>query len=127
MATGALLYSLAGEWETGMTILENTLPLIPSYPGWFHHLTCQYHMRQMDYEIVINKAGRFTEGDVLWYYIYTASALGLLGNIIEGKAYWDELLRQCPAINHSERIFLASYVKETELVDLILSGLAAVK
>ncbi|MBI9106552.1 MAG: hypothetical protein JEZ04_07370 [Spirochaetales bacterium] len=127
MATGALLYSLSGGWETGITILENTLPLIPSYPGWFHHLTCQYHLRQMDYEIVISKAGRFTEGDVLWYYIYTAAALGLLGNIIEGKAYWEELLRQCPAFKKGVRNFLSNYVKETQLLELILSGLTAVK
>ncbi len=123
MATGALLYSLGGGWETGRTILENTLSLIPDYPGWFNHLTCQYHLRQMDYEEVIDKARRFNQGDVLWYFIYTAAALGLLGNIAEARAYRDELVRQCPAINKGVRFFLTNYVKETELVELILSGL----
>lgn len=125
MATGALLYSLSGNWETGKAVLDNTLPLFPSYPGWFHHLTCQYHLRQMDYEVVADKAERFTQGDVLWYYIYTSSALGLLGDITEGRVYLDELLRQCPALKTGLRNFLSNYVKETELIELILSGLSA--
>jgi|GEM_PF-4086065 len=126
MATGAVLYSLAGGWDSGKPILENTLSLMPSYPGWFHHVTCQYHLRQMDYEIVIDKAERFNQGDVLWYYIYTAAALGLLGNIPEGRVYYEELLRQCPAIKYGLRNFLSNYVKETELADLIISGLETV-
>ena len=126
MATGAVLYSLAGGWETGREILESTLPLIPSYPGWFHHLECQYHLRQMDYEVVIQKAERFTQGDILWHYIYTAASLGLLGNLSDGRVYLGELVRQCPAIRHSMQLFLNNYVKETELVELILSGLESV-
>ena len=126
MATGALLYSLGGGWETGMTVLENTLPLIPSPPGWFHHLTCQYHLRQMDYEIVLEKAGCFSQADVLWQYVYSATACGLLGHIIEGRGYWEELIRQCPAICEGIHLFLNNYVKEPELVELILSGLEAV-
>ena len=126
MATGALLYSLSGGWDSGMTVLDNTLPLIPSYPGWFHHLTCQYHIRQMDYEIAIEKAGRFTQGDILWYYTYTAAAFALLGNIVEGRAYYDELSRQCPAIRKGMRNFLSNYVKDSELLELLLAGLKRV-
>ncbi len=123
MATGALLYSLSGGWESGMTILDTTLPLLPSYPGWFHHLTCQYHLRQMDYEIVIEKAGRFSQGDVLWHYLYTAAALSLLGNTAEGLIYWSELIKQCPAIKTGIHNFLGNYVKEEKLIELIISGL----
>lgn len=123
MTTGALLYALGGGWDVGKAILEDTLELIPNYPGWFHHLDCQYSLRQMDYERVLELAKSFGKGDILWYYLYSAAALSLLGLLEEGRAYWEALVTQCPDSKRCMPNFLSNYVKDRELKELILSAL----
>jgi adenylate cyclase len=123
MATGALLYGISGGWETGKAILDDCMPLITNHPGWFHHLHCQYHLRLMDYEEVMEKARLFGQGDILWYYLYTAAAMGLLGRKEEGAVFLKEFFRQCPGARKGLKNFLTSYVAVPELQDLIISGL----
>jgi len=123
MATGALLYGISGGWETGKAILDDCMPLITHHPGWFHHLHCQYFLRQMDYEEVMEKARLFGQGDILWYYIYSSAALGLLGRKEEGDVFLKEFFRQCPGAKRGVKNFLSSYVGVPELLDLVISGL----
>ncbi|MCF7929459.1 MAG: hypothetical protein K9L68_11875 [Spirochaetales bacterium] len=119
----AWLTALCGDWEKGLSMLNRYRSRLPFAPGWFSRADCQYYLRQMDYEVVLEKARDFSFPHNPWYHLYSAAALGLMENREEARNHYTNLLALEPRFPRIYLDFLSTYILQEEILNLVLAGL----
>lgn len=123
MANLAWLTALSGDWIKGLAFLNRYRSRLPYAPGWFSRADCQYYLRQMDYEVVLEKARDFSFPHNPWYHIYCAAAFGLMEKTEEARTHFINLLALEPRFPRVYAEFLGTYIREEEIYSLVIAGL----
>jgi len=123
MAYLAWLTALSGDWVQGLALLNRYRSRLPYAPGWFSRADCQYYIRQMDYEVVLEKARDFSFPHNPWYHIYCAAAFGLMGKIDDAHTHYTNLLALEPRFPRVYAEFLGTYIPQEEIYSLVVAGL----
>ena len=69
---------------------------------------------------------KLTSPALFWNHVVTASSLGLLGNIEDGRKAAAELLKLKPDFAARGRILIRHYIKFEDIVERVIEGLNAV-
>jgi adenylate cyclase len=115
--------TLWGEWERGLSLLEQGIEGNPYYPRWFHLAPYTDYYRRGDYEEALAEALKFNYEELFWYPVMRAAALAQMGREREARTAIDELLRLVPDFATCGRELIGGYVKVDRVADAIIEGL----
>ena len=114
------LISLAGEFQRGLLLLEQSKQLNPYYPRWFHFAHYLYYYQQGDYESALVEAEKFALSDLFWTYLMQAAALVQLGRQTEAQEAYARLVQLQPDFSRRPRYYLDCFIICDELVQKFL-------
>jgi TolB-like protein len=123
VALAGWLMSLAGEWERGLSIMEEGLKLNPYHPSWFHVPKYLYYYKQGDYEKALTEILRVDMPQMPLLFLFRAAVLGQLGRIRDAQKEITEGLRMNPAIEGNVLLYIRGFVFINELEDHLCNGL----
>ena len=121
---GAFWLCLAGDFERGLTSINQSIKLNPYYPKWFHHAPFLFHLKRSDYVKALKEAERFNIPEFYWSYIDKTVAEGLSGNIEAARDNFNRLVELNPDFVQHPRYYVSSFVLEEDLLEKMLEGLA---
>ena len=115
--------ALAGEFEQGIEIINQTINLNPHYPSWFHLANYLYHYQQGEYELALQSAQKFGLSELFWSPLLYTAVYARLGNEQQASINWQKLLKLKPDfINNADR-YLSCYILPTQLREQIREDL----
>ena len=117
------LIALVGDWERGLSILEESKARNPFHPPWFHVAFFQYHFMRGEYEEALAAAESVKLPGLAWDPLIRAAALQRLGRSDEARRVIDELVDRHPDFAASAREYIGRFVFEPELVQEICDAL----
>jgi adenylate cyclase len=123
VGSAGFFMALAGAFEQGLILLEESMALNPHFPPWFRVAYYLDHYRRSEDEAALQQANAFALPDFFWSPLLRAAALGQLGRQDEACAAYHELLRLKPDFPARAREYVAFFVLVDELVDRLLEGL----
>ncbi len=118
------LMALVGDWDRGLSILEESKARNPFHPPWFNVAIFQYHFLRGEYDYALAAAERVKMPGLAWDPLIRAAALQRLGRTEEAKQVVTELVEQHPDFAPSAREYISRFVFEKELVTDIHDALA---
>ena len=120
------LMTLMGGWERGSTLIRKVMQLNPFYGKYAHFSLWVNCIRQKDYADAYQKILKFNSPELFLDHVAKASALGLLGNIEDGREAAAELLKLKPDFAERGRLLIRHYIKFDDIVERVIKGLNAV-
>ena len=120
------LLTLMGEWERGPALIEDVIRLNPYYAHYVHYATWLNHIRLKNYREAYQEALKLNRPAFFWDHLASAASLGLLGQIEEGHRSAAELLKRKPDFEERGRFLIQCYIKFEDIVEQVVTGLAAV-
>jgi tetratricopeptide (TPR) repeat protein len=123
MAMTGLLSAYAGEWESGMAMLEKAMALNPYHPGWYYFPLAFNHYRRRDYEPALEEALRVNMPGYHPNFIALAAIYGQLGREEEARAAAESLLQLFPDYGAHAREELGKWFFEADVLEHVLDGL----
>ena len=102
------------------------MQLNPFYGKYVHFSLWVNCIRQKDYADAYQEILKFNSSELFLDHVAKASALGLLGNIEDGREAAAELLKLKPDFAERERLLIRHYIKFDDIVERVIKGLNAV-
>jgi len=124
VGAGGVFMALAGEWERGLAIVEQSLALNPRHPGWFYLAHFQNYIRRGEYEKALIAARSLNMPATALAPMMNAIALAYLGRIPEARETLRELVRNHPRAAHDPRAILQEIVFSDAMLEQLMEGLA---
>ena len=121
-----LLMTVMGDWERGNDLIKKVMQLKQFYGNYVHYRLWVNCMRQKDYAGAYHETLRLNAPVFFWDKIVTASSLGLLGNIEDGRKAAAQLLKLKSDFAARGRILIGHYIKFEDIVEQVVEGLKAV-
>lgn len=123
MAFGGWLLALTGDWERGLSMLSEHLPLLSHYPGWFHHAPFLDFYRQGSYAQALREASQLRMPQFLWDPLDRAAALAQLGRDDEASCALRDAVELRPLLARDPRRYLDCFILQDDLLEHVLDGL----
>ena len=120
------LMMLMGDFERGPALIKKVIRLNPFYGNYVHFALWVNRLRQQDYVGAYQETLKLNSPALFWDHIATASSLGLLGNIKDGRKAAAEMLKLKPDFPARGRILIRHYIKFEDIVERVIEGLHAV-
>jgi adenylate cyclase len=120
------LMTLMGEFERGPALLKKVIQLNPFHGAYAHFGLWVNYLWQKDYAAAYHETLKLTSPALFLNHLATASSLGLLGNIEDGRKSAAELLKLKPDFAERGRIPIRHYIKFDDIVERVIEGLNAV-
>ena len=108
------LMALVGDWERGLSILNESRARNPFHPPWFHVAAFQHHFMRGEYEDALAAAEHVKMPGNAWDPLIRAVALQRLGRSEEAGRVVDELLVLLPEFPAIAREYIGRFVFEPE-------------
>lgn len=123
--SGAIGYILvmAGEFDRGRNLIDNTIAVNPCYPRWFHHAIWLDYYRQERYESSYRAAASAGPTLGFWHPVVCAASLGMLERKSQARAYLAEIRSLKPDFEPRARELLARVLKVEGLPEQVIAGL----
>ena len=119
------LMALVGDWERGLSILEESKARNPFYPPWFHLPIFEYHFMRGEYDEALAAAELFKLPGLAWDPLIRAAALQRLGRGDEAGRVVEGLVAAHPDFAASAHEYIGRFVFEQSLAEDIHSALVA--
>ncbi len=120
LALGACLF---GEWEIGLSLLDEVFDNNINIPEYFHGLRSTYHYKHRDYKQALEAARKYQMPNVYWAPFYRAICHAQLGEITEAKMEVQDLLAIRPDFKTRGRYLLGILIKDEALLEHMCEGL----
>ncbi len=117
------LMALVGDWERGLSILEESKARNPFHPSWFNVAIFQYHFMRADFDDALVAAERVKTPGLAWDPLMRAAALQRLGRTEEAERVVRELVKTHPDFAGSAREYIGKFVFEPDQVQEIYDAL----
>jgi TolB-like protein len=115
--------SLAGDWETGASMLSGALEMISHPPGWAFRATFLNLYRQRDYARALFEIKKYHATEHFTPSLLRAAALGQLGRLEEARMAATEVQRICPQFPELADRYFRSLSGFDSLSDHLKEGL----
>lgn len=123
VAMTGLLTAYAGDWETGLALLEKAMALNPYHPGWYYFPLAFDHYRNGNYEHALEEALKVNMPGYHPNHMTLAAVYGQLGRSREARAAVENLLQLFPGYGARARKELGKWFHEPDMLDHVLDGL----
>ncbi len=120
------LLALLGEWQRGVDLIEDVIQLNPFYTNTVHFALWLNCLRLETYAEAYKETMKLNRPGLFWDHLAKAATMGLLGRREEGRESASELLTLKPDFPERGRILIGHFIKFEELVERVITGLAAV-
>lgn len=117
------LMALVGDWERGLSIIDESRVRNPFHPTWFNVAPFQYHFGRGEFDDALRFAERVKLPGLIWDPLIRAASLAKLGRDDEAKDLIDEILKIDDHFPNYAKLYIGGYVFEEELVLSIYSTL----
>ncbi len=117
-----LLIAYSGDWDRGLSLVEEALPLNPHHPGWYRFGHFWKHYFDREYQEALAAARAINLPTYFYYHAALAAALGQLGRREEAQQPIHELLKAFPDYPALARAELGKWLGP-EPVEHFLEGL----
>jgi TolB-like protein len=119
----AIFYSLFGEWEKGMELMDRILENNLEVPLYLYGVTSIYYYKDFNYEAALAEAGHYQVPQSFWGPMLRVAALGQLDRIKEAGKHISDLITMRPDFNEKATYLLSRYIKEDSIVEHLKEGL----
>jgi tetratricopeptide (TPR) repeat protein len=119
----AVWLGVASRFERALPLLDKSIELNPSYPGFFHFLPFLHAFSERDYERALQSAQRFNLPAWFWDPLVRAATLGRLGRETEAAAAYQQLVSLRPDFPERPRRYIECLIHAEDDVQHILDGL----
>ncbi len=123
LAHMGLLTAYCGEWERGVELVRRAIDLNPHHPGWYHFVTCHYHLHKGEYQEALAEAQRINMPGLYGTHVALGAAHSKLGNEEEARKAVEELLRLYPEFAEKGRRELEKWYGPGGMTQLLLAAL----
>ena len=118
--------AMAGEWETGIEMIEKSMQLNPHFPSWIHFVTFMYQYHLGDFQKAREAAQQFIAPGLFWHPLIHAAVLAQLGMLDEAGNSLQELLQLKQDFPVRGREVMKRLIYLDENVDMLWEGLIKV-
>jgi TolB-like protein/Flp pilus assembly protein TadD len=123
VAMTGLLTAYAGEWESGLAMLEKAMALNPYHPGWYYFPLAFNHYRNGDYERALDEAKKVNMPGYHPSHMALAAIHGQLGRTEEARVAVENLLELFPDYGARAREELRKWFRTSDLLEHLVDGL----
>lgn len=123
VAMTGLLTAYAGEWKTGLALLEKAMALDPYHPGWYYFPLAFEHYRNGNYERALEEARKVNMPGYYPTHMTLAAIYGQLGRTKEALVSIENLLQLFPGYGPRAWEELGKWFIKPDMVKHVVEGL----
>jgi urea ABC transporter urea binding protein len=124
VATAGMFLALIGEWQEGLSIIDQVFARYPDAPGFFHLAHCAYHFFENgDPEEAHRRAELLDSPDLPWSPLLRAVCFAVLGRRYEASRVIAELLAKFPEFPSKAKSYLSGFLYAESLVEAFVGAL----
>ena len=117
--------ALTGDYDTGLSLIEDSKSLNPLYPSWFHLPYLLKSFKQEDYGTALQEAHLFGMADYYWGPMLRAITYSFLDKQDHAQLEYIKATELNPYLAENPRHYISYFVKQTELVDQMIDRLSS--
>ncbi len=124
MAWAGNILTHVGEYERGTQLTARAMQINPAHPGWVHFSVFNRHFAAGNFEAALQAARRVNVPTFFWMHFAIASAAGHLGQLDEGRAAAEAMLRMQPAFADEANLreFITRWYWPEEMIESLIEG-----
>lgn len=115
--------ALTGDYDTGLTLIEESKNLNPLYPSWFHLPYLLQCFQQEDYGSALKEAHLFGMADYYWGPMLRAITYSFLNNRDHAQLEYRKAIELNPDLANRPEHYISYFVIQPDLVDLMVDRL----
>jgi TolB-like protein len=121
------LIALAGDFETGCSVIDEMEVLNPHQPGWMRMPAIVSSLASGDCQTALQEARRFRFPQLAWDPLLHAAAAALADRGSEAASASRQLAKLFPEVVDDPEAYVRAYIHDDAQVAIILKGLEAAK
>ena len=118
--------ALTGDYDTGLTLIEESKNLNPLYPSWFHLPYLLQCFQQEDYGSALKEAHLFGMADYYWGPMLRAITYSFLDNRDHAQLEYRKAIELNPDLANRPEHYISYFVIQPDLVDLMVDRLSRI-
>jgi adenylate cyclase len=115
---------MAGEFERGLKLIQNSKDLNPFRPPWFAIATIVYLIMQDDFDGAEKAVSKLSLRRLFWVPMLKAIIQVYKGEFIQAQASYKEMLQLRPDFEGNEERYICAYISSPDIKSKLLSALA---
>lgn len=119
--------ALTGDYDTGLSLIEESKNLNPLYPSWFHLPYLLKCFQQEDYESGLKEAHLFGMADYYWGPMLRAITYSFLDKRDHAQLEYSKAIELNPGLANRPDHYISYFVIQPELVDLLVERLSRIE
>jgi tetratricopeptide (TPR) repeat protein len=123
VGTAGWFLAMAGQYDKGFGLIEQSMQLNPFFPSWFHFPHFLNYYLDGKFGDALERIKKFGLPDFFWNPLMQAAVLGQLGRIAEAQAALQRLLSLKPEFPGRARFYIGCFLIKDKWVDRMLEGL----
>ncbi|WP_240464856.1 FlgO family outer membrane protein [Paraferrimonas sp. SM1919] len=118
--------ALAGDFERGMQLLDDSKVLNPYRPAWFSMAYILEHYMNSDYSKALKELDQFSLMQLYWHPLLKAVIEVEMGDIEAAKVSYQQIIASCSDFESTKEQRISSYVSSPEIQQKLLASLAKI-
>jgi len=123
LAVVGMHLALAGQWERGLSLVQEAMDLNPFHPSWYHLVFSLHHLRFGRHREALGVIGRFARLDFFPFQVNLAVIYGHLGHLAEARDALDHMFALWPEAREEMPEILAFWFPYEGLAAIFADGL----
>jgi adenylate cyclase len=115
---------MAGEFERGLKLIQNSKDLNPFRPPWFSIASIVHLIMQDDFDGADKAVSKLSLRRLFWIPMLKAIIQVYKGEFIQAQASYKEMLQLRPDFEGNEERYICAYISSPEIKNKLLSALA---
>ena len=115
--------ALAGQWDRGLSLVQEAMDLNPFHPSWYHLVFSLHHLRFGRHWEALGAIGRFARLDFFPFQVNLAVIHGHLGHQAEARDALDHMFALWPEAHEEMREILEFWFPYQGLAAIFADGL----
>lgn len=115
--------ALAGQWDRGLSLVQEAMDLNPFHPSWYHLVFSLHHLRLGRHREALGVIGRFARLDFFPFQVNLAVIHGHLGHLAEARDALDHMFALWPEAREEMPEILAFWFPYEGLAAIFADGL----
>ena len=124
VGSAGYLYVMVGEFERGLSLLDNAIMANPFYPMWFRAAYFMVHFHRREYDRALLEIEQYDPVQSFWSPALRVAVLGKLGRSSEAKVYIEKLVGLKPDFAPRARELIRRSLKVEGVIDELIDGLS---
>jgi len=116
--------ALTGDYDTGLSLIEESKNLNPLYPSWFHLPYLLNCFQQEDYDTALKEAHLFGMADYYWGPMLRAITYSFLDKPDHAQLEYRKAIELNPDLSNNPHHYISYFVMQSGLVDQMVDRLS---